>query len=488
MAHIVRGMYYEGLDSIPDWKREIAQLNKERIGFLLEPRILEHIVVFFYHLIGKEALWIPRIISAVFWIIGGIFLYLIAKNLFNPEAATISIIFYLFLPFSISASRSFQPDPMMIMLVLISLYSIIRYSQILSWTTLIIAAIVSSSAIIIKPYSVFLLYGTFVSLAICKNGLKSLIKRDSIIFFLVSILPGLLYYFSGIILGKGLIKEHTRVTFLPHLLLQPYFWKDWLAMIGRVTGWCAFLIGLFSLAMVKERFQRFILLGLWVGYFFFGLFFTYHIHTHDYYQLQLIPVIALSLAGSGYSVTRRYSKISHLVIIVLFSLITFAGYPFYKQGRDLNGFGKYVAYLTGANPYIYSFFKEGYDKKIEMYQEIGEIVKHSKETLFLTKNFGRSLTYHGLLSGLPWPTSSSLRERREVGIPIPDKSEVFSTDYLLIRTHGEYIKYRPEYFIVTDFQEFRYQPELRSFLDTNFPLIAGSEDYLIYDLRKRNRS
>lgn len=485
MAHIVRGMYYEDLDSIPEWKREIAQINKERIGFLLEPRILEHIVVFLYHIIGREAPWIPRVLSSIFWIIGGIFLWFIAKNLFNSASALVSVIFYLFLPFSISASRSFQPDPMMIMLVLISLYSIIRYSQILSWPALMIAAIVSSFAIIIKPYSIFLIYGAFVSLAIYKNDLRSLIKRGSIIFFLISILPGSLYYFFGIILGKGLLKEHTQITFLPHLLLQPYFWKDWLAMIGRVTGWCAFLIGLFSLAMVKERFQRFILLGLWVGYFFFGLLFTYHIHTHDYYQLQLIPVIALSLAGFGHSLIKRYQKMSQVIIIIIVvSLITFAGYPFYKHGKDLKGFNKYMAYLTGANPYIYSFFKESYDKKIEMYKEIGKIVEHSRETIFLTSDFGRSLTYHGELSGLPWPTSLSLREREKVNIPIPDRGELFNINYLTIRTHGKYIKYKPDYFIITELEEFKRQQDLMDFLNSNFPLIAKKDEYLIYDLRK----
>ncbi len=487
MAHTVRGMYYEDLDSIPEWKREIAKINKERIGFLLEPRILEHIVVFLYRVAGKEALWIPRVVSSIFWIMGGIFLYLIARNLFSAGPAIISIIFYLFLPFSISASRSFQPDPMMIMLILISIYGVIQYSRTSSWMTLMITTIVSSFAIIIKPYSIFPIYGTFISLAIYRGGFKSLFKKDSALFFLISILPGSSYYLLGILSGKGLIKEHTQVTFLPHLLLQPYFYKDWLAMIGRVTGWIAFLLGLFSLVVVREGVHKFMLFGLWIAYFAFGLFFTYHIHTHDYYQLQLIPVIALSLSGFGYYLIKKYQEIPQVIIIIIvLSLIPLTGYPFYKQGKDLKGFNKYIAYLTGANPYIYSFFKNNYGREVAMYKEIGEIVNHGRENVFLTSDFGRALTYHGVLSGLPWPTSLSLRERQEVNIPIPDDSELFNVNYLTIRTHGRYIKYKPDYFIVTDLEEFKRQQNLVNFLNSNFPLITAKDGYLIYDLRKKN--
>ncbi|GAB4534964.1 MAG: hypothetical protein Fur0020_01970 [Thermodesulfovibrionia bacterium] len=487
MAHITRGMYYSGLDEISEWKKEIALINKERMGFELEPRILERVIVFLYGLIGGERLWIPRVLSSIFWITGGIFLYLMTRALCGVLASVVTLMFYLFLPFSVSASRSFQPDPMMMMLSIISVYGIIRYFKTSSWITLMITAMVSSLAIIIKPYSIFFIYGAFASLGIQKDGLRFLIGRDSVAFFLISIIPGASYYLSGILFGKGLIREHTQVTFLPHLLIRPYFYKDWTAMIGRVTGWIAFLIGIVSLIVVKKGYQRSLLFGLWAGYFIFGLLFTYHIHTHDYYQLFLIPIVSLSLGGVGHSLMENYKRSSWLILVILF-LMAFVGYPFYKQGKDLKGANKYIAYLTGSNPYINSFFKEDYDRVIEMYKEIGEIVGHSKDTVFLTSDFGRSLTYHGELSGLPWPTSESLRERQEVNVPIPDKSEVFNTNYLTIRTHGRYIRYKPDYFIITDLKEFERQQDLMDFLNSNFPLIVAKEDFLIYDLRKMKGS
>jgi hypothetical protein len=482
MAHIVRAMYYEDITGIPEWKKKIVNLNKERIGFLLEPRILEHVVLFLYRIYGDEALWIPRILSSVFWLIGGVFLYLMVRDMFDFKSGFISLVYYLFLPFSITASRSFQPDPMMLMFLIAGLYGICQYFKSPAFYKLIISAVPSTLAIILKPYSVFLICGAFVFLTIKKHGLRSLLNVNSIFFISIIILPGAIYYLSGIISAKGLIKEHTSVTFLPHLLIKPYFYKDWFAMIGRVTGWIAFALGALSLLMIKDRLHRFLLYGLWIGYIIFGLLFTYHIHTHDYYQLPLIPVVALSLGGLGHHLINS-RRIPGFIIIGILSLVAFIGYPFYKAGRDMSGVNKYIVYVTGASPYLYSFLKGDYNREIRMYKEIGKVVNHSAETVFLTSDFGRSLSYYGELSGLPWPNSSSLRERREAGVPIPEPSEIYNKDYLLIRTHGKYIRYRPDYFIITDFEEFERQQDLKKFLYSNFPVFSRGEGYLIFDLR-----
>jgi hypothetical protein len=45
--------------------------------------------------------------------------------------------------------------------------------------------------------------------------------------------------------------------------------------------------------------------------------------------------------------------------------------------------------------------------------------------------------------------------------------------------------YSPEYFIVTDMDEYRGQPELDDFLNKNFPVLEPANRYVIFDLRKR---
>ncbi len=70
---VARAYYFESLKSIPEWRRQVARLNMQRV-ILLEPRIVERIASFAYRIAGGEHLWIPRVLSSIFWLIRGIFL------------------------------------------------------------------------------------------------------------------------------------------------------------------------------------------------------------------------------------------------------------------------------------------------------------------------------------------------------------------------------------------------------------------------------
>jgi 4-amino-4-deoxy-L-arabinose transferase-like glycosyltransferase len=96
---------------------------------VLEPPITEYIVSVLYRLIGKEEFWYSRYLTNAFWLIGGIFFYKTIKFLISPETAFIGTAYYLFIPMGIIISRSFQPDSLMMMMFLISLYYITSISM-----------------------------------------------------------------------------------------------------------------------------------------------------------------------------------------------------------------------------------------------------------------------------------------------------------------------------------------------------------------------
>jgi hypothetical protein len=489
LAHNTRAPYLESQESVPGWRKEIARINKKRMGFEIEAPILDNAVVFGYRIMGGEHLWMPRVLSSIFWIIGGIFLYLIALRLSSSGAALFSAAFYLFLPFGISASRSFQPDPLMIMLFIVSLYMILIFYEKPSFIRLTAAVAFSSFAMLIKPYCIFLIYGAFISIAFHRQGIrKSFTNRNFLMFLLLSPLPGAFYYISGLLTHGAFLQEHAQASFLPHLLMKPYFWKDWLAMIARVVGLVPFVGALIGLFAISKGLSKTFLIGLWTGYCIFGLFFTFHIHTHDYYQLQLIPVVALTL---GLAASQFASKLifyrKYIIIIVVFLSFVLLGIIYnvnYIKRHEDSRYLKIFGYFMGINPQFYKFIDGDFEKEVKAAQEIGTIVHHSTNTIFLTSDYGRSLTYHGELSGLPWPTSTSFEERKDRGIRVAQKEELYNGRYFVIRTHAKFIRYTPDYFIITDFEEFRKQPDLIDFLKENYPLLSRSDDYLIYDLHK----
>lgn len=468
----------------------MARINAQRMGFGLEPRILEYMAVLGYRLVGGEYLWIPRVLSSIFWMIGGVFIYLIAEKMFSPGSALFSTVFYLFQPFGITASRSFQPDPMMVMLLITSIYLVWRYYEEPSKLKILYAAIISALAFLIKPYSVFLIYGAFFAITIAKRGLRKIpVSLDVLIFIIISLVPAGTYYLYGLYADIGFLQEHSQASFMPQLLHKFYFWKGWLALIFYTVGLLPLLAAVAGLFMFRNETARFLLYGLWIGYFVFGLFFTYHIHTHEYYHLPFIPVIALSMGPMGVSVINqlydnRLFKKRIFLIFALTIVIVVAGASAVR-GVYLSGNKKQIktlGYVLGINPEFYSFLAKDFTNEVKIAQEIGDIVGHSTKTVFLTSDYGRSLAYHGELSGLPWPTTLSLKERRDRGLPDLPKDELFGEHYLTIRTHGKYIKYTPDFFIITAFDEFEKQKDLKEYLETNFPLLAKSNDYLIFDL------
>src|SRR6266496_6404072 len=104
-----RGLYYETQpDGVPTWQLETA-IRMARLKADVEPVVFERLVAFTYRFTGEQ-LWIARIYSSLFWLIGGIFLFILLHKLISFDGALFSTTYYLFFPFAIIASRSFQPD------------------------------------------------------------------------------------------------------------------------------------------------------------------------------------------------------------------------------------------------------------------------------------------------------------------------------------------------------------------------------------------
>ncbi len=455
---------------------------------IIEPPIIELVASFAYYTFGGEYLWVPRLLSAVFWMVGGAFLYLIAKKITSPGAAVFSLFFYLFVPFSVLPSRAFMPDPLMIMMLLISIFTILRYHEQPSKRRLVIAATASSLAVLTKPgICFFQIFGAFISLAIYREGIRrSLTSLHLLIFAALSLLPVGLYYLYGTFIGEFL-QGQVQDKVVPGLLLREAFWIDWLDKIKVVVGYFALVGALLGVLLARAGSPRALMIGLWVGYFLFGLVFTFHIKSHDYYSLQLIPVVALSLGPIGALVMgylgqmdwRSYGRLAVLGLFFLAVALSVVEYRhtilgIVQQAQGGAFPGRYVGQTTTAD----------YEARAKAYQEIGEVVDHSPRTLFLAPEFGYSLMYHGRLSGEYWPPPGRRKQPRGSQ---PGTEERFN---------ALYSEHSPEYFIViprfterdrrADFWESEEYKDLRDLLTENFSAVVEDDDYVVFDLRKKD--
>ena len=296
-ALIARGMYYENLDNAPEWQREIA-LAQWKAEPHVEPQILERLVAMTYQILGSELLWVARLYSILFWIIGGFFLYLLAKDLAGEQGALVSLIFYLFLPYGALASRSFQPDPWLVCMIITALWSMNYWVKEKTWKRALLAGLLSGLAILVKSTAVFFIGGAWLGIVLSDPGLlKALRSKQVWSIAILSILPYIFYHIYGVYLA-GFLQQEFNLRFFPEMWSDLVFYLQWNGEISSVIGFAWFLLALMNTLLVKKDSLRGMMYGLWAGYFIYGLTLPYHIATHDYYQLPLIPVVALGL-GAG---------------------------------------------------------------------------------------------------------------------------------------------------------------------------------------------
>jgi 4-amino-4-deoxy-L-arabinose transferase-like glycosyltransferase len=455
---IARGYYFDSSTSIPERERQVAISSRQKQG-ILEPPIMELLVSIGYRFLGGEHFWLPRLLSSVFWLIGGAFLYLIGKRIADEHSALFGTAFYLFLPFAVVASRSFQPDPLMVMLLLAAVFAILRYHDGPSNARLMGAAIVSSLAFLVKPHSVFAILAAFTAIAIYRQGIRrAIISQTLLVFVTIILLPTITIYIYNVVTGRFFPHEAWK-TLLPQVWMSSFFWRSWINNIGLTVGFIPFIGALLGLLFFRDGLSRSLVMGLWTGYVIFGLALNYNFAAHDYYQLQLIPIVGLSLGPiialvmNHLNHTRpqfhwRVAAWSALSLALVFSVAV-------ARSRLVNADG---------------------DHKVRIQREIGELVNHSTKTIFLSGDYGVPLEYHGLLSGSPWPLASDLEWEHLAGLKSQTARERFNTWFA---------KASPEYFIVDNLTEFEQQKDLKQFLVKNFAALAQSEQYIIFDLRRK---
>jgi len=454
---IARAYYFDRSASVPEWVKHVARSSAQKQG-ILEPPILEFLVSWGYHAVGGERLWLAPLLSSLFWLIGGCCLYRIGERIAGADSALFSVAFFLFLPFAVVASRTFQPDPLMVMLMVASVWAVLRYHDTPSRSRLAIAALCSASAFLVKPASIFMILGAFGALEIRRRGVRSaLTSRASLVFVTTTLLPTLSAYAFGLFTGRFLLGEAQK-TLLPRLWTTPFFWRSWLDNIHLTVGLTAFVMALLGLLLLRTGVPRTLMVGLWLGYVTFGLAFNYNFATHDYYQLPLIPLVALTLGPimaliidqiRQVHAERRWRIATSMVLVLALALSV-------RTAR---------ARLSAADAW----------QRVSTEQEIGQVVEHSTKTIFLSSDYGVPLEYHGLLSGAAWPLRDDFEWERLAGVSTLAAEERFEAGFAAASA---------EYFIVEDLRELERQDDLKQFL-SRFPIVSQNDRYVIYRLRPK---
>jgi hypothetical protein len=462
-----RGMYYETLPDIPEWQREFA-VQQWKTKVTIEPEIMERLAAFIYRYTGEQ-LWIPRLVSSVVWLVGGIFIYLLARDLVSVDGAVLALAFYLFMPYGILASRSFQPDPLMVTLIVAFWWLFHRWAIFPlplqgegsgvreNWLLAILAGLIGGLAIFVKFVAVFFVIGGALGALLGSFKLRVLVRDPQVwIIGLLGILPGAAWILYGKLVA-GLFSGDMSGRFIPSLLASPLFYIQWQTKAAAVAGGIGIMLGLLGLFLVRKRDARAFLLGLWGAYLVFGLYFNYHISTHDYYSLPLIAIVAVSLASLG----DRF-----------FAHLREAASP-YREAAGWARSAIFVVLLYGVLSTVWAVRNEmksvDYRPQAARWAEIRETLGAGASFVVLTEDYGNSLAYWGWLKAPLWPSSGDLYQADVRGNQ-RDIENLFAE-----------ITAQKAFFLVTDLEDFAKQPGLQAELSI-YPILEQGDGYLIYDL------
>jgi 4-amino-4-deoxy-L-arabinose transferase-like glycosyltransferase len=462
---VARDIYYSFLPTATTEQRELASSFARSVG-QYEPPVTESIVAVTYLLTGGENFAVARVWSTLFWLLAGITLFDLARRAISPWAALLALAYYLVLPFSVQASRSFQPDPLMTSAFVIGIYFLYRWSESSgvqelapvsgshkpdskkeNWKWAILAGVFLGLATFVKIVIAFFVGGAAIALVLFT--LKKDFGKSKQVWAMAAlmIVPALIFY---VLLHHGRSTEYffAWTVTLIKLITSTDFYSKWLAFIGGLFGLTIIFLSFVGALLAPPR-LRWLLISLWIGYLLYGLTLPFQMYTHSYYHIQLIPIIALGLAAAlkplieSASTQSRVGRVGFIALIVA-----------------MIGYQSWVARSV--------LVAEDFRHEPAFWKQVGDTIPADVDVIALTQDYGFRLMQWGWRKVSLWPLSTDLSEARGGNQDNDDFASL---------TEGK------EYFLVTAFGQLDKQPHLKEIL-AQYPIAAEGDGYVLYDLRK----
>jgi 4-amino-4-deoxy-L-arabinose transferase-like glycosyltransferase len=456
---VARNIYYSLLPSATNEQRELAASFERAVG-QYEPPVSETLVALTWLVTGGENYAAARVWGTLFWLAAGVALFDLMRRTTSPWAALVGLAFYLVLPFSVQASRSFQPDPLMTSAFVAGIYFLYRWSESYlllplgegqgmraTWKWAILAGIFLGLATFVKIVIAFFV-GT-AAIALVLFTLKKDFWKSKQVWAMAAlmVLPALLFY---VILHHGRSTEYffAWTVTLINLITSTDFYSKWLVFIGSLFGLTMIFLSLVG-ALISIPRLRWLLISLWIGYLLYGLTLPFQMYTHSYYHIQLIPILALGLASA---VNPLVEKISGLGL-----------------GWRVSIIGLVVA-IVGYHSWVARsvLIAEDFRHEPAFWKGVGDAIPADADVIALTQDYGYRLMLFGWRKVDLWRLSTDLSEARGGEQNASDFADLTADE---------------EYFLVTAFGQLEKQPDLKKILE-QYPIAAQGDGYILYDLRK----
>jgi 4-amino-4-deoxy-L-arabinose transferase-like glycosyltransferase len=449
-AAFARALYQQMLPNTDPAQRQ-SIISTDTV--MTEPPITEALVAVSYLVAGGEYLWIARLWTTLFWVVGGLALFALVRRMTSADGAVIALGYYLLLPFGITTTRAFLPEPFMIMWILLALYAIVRWVETSTWKWAVGAGVFCGLAVLSKVFAAFPLIPAFALVVLVSFGLRRTLTNVQfwLIVVLAAIIPAAYYIFPNPQSGGSYLA--TWVLPYTHRLLDISFYITWLHYLNGNFDLAVVLIAAASIIILEKRWRA-MCIGLWVGYGLLGAAVPELVYSHLYYSLVLVPVVAISLGPISAFLIGKISEQGRLWHILFLGLALVAvGYSVFMSRKET------VAV--------------DYRQKALQWQELGARLPRGK-IIALVEDYATPLMYYSNRYIAVYPYSWDHEMGAMAGHAFDENAD--NLDYFNSEVKGY------SYFLVTMFDQFDSQPYLKRILYDRYPIFEQGSWYVVFDL------
>ncbi len=323
-----------------------------------------------------------------------ILLAYLVTELAGPTSGLLAGFFYAILPYSIYYGRTILPDTMMVFFSVLSLFFLVRAEARRSralWVEIFLSALSAALALLAKPMAVFLLLPSFYLLW-RKFSLSKQLLIGLFVYWLIAALP-LLWWRQWISQFPEGIASFLWLLNAGNIRFKGA-WFHWLFAVRlgdlMLGFWGLVPLGLGLLARPSRRegaFFRWLLLG---AVLYLTIFAAGNVR-HDYYQILIVPVVAIYIAKGYDSLLKNNSfslparglmGIVTASFLLAFSWFTIRTYYWINRpeiveagqmaDKILPKYAKVIAPYNGDTSFLYQTNRQGWpigfdiEKKIKM--------------------------------------------------------------------------------------------------------------------------
>ncbi len=334
-ASVTRIYLTQGLDVLHPKYHDLSLLqtgfnNPEGYRFVEFPvfNIIHYGFVMLMPFLSLEIL--GRLVSVISSLGSICAIFYLGKKYLGVPGGLLSAFFLAFLPYNIFFSRVILPDPLSVMFGLLGLSFLTAWSEKEKTSTLIISACLFALALLVKPFAGFYFIAVLWIL-LQKYTFSSLLTHKPVwIFGVISLLP-LLIWRQWISQFPEGIPFYTWMFNLEVIRFKPAFWR-WIfgERIGQMIlgSWGVGILFFGLLTRAKLHKEYFVLAMALSGFLYLSIIAAANVR-HDYYQIFIIPAIALLLAR-GVLALWSNQLVSMAKLITVFSIIFMIGFSAYE--------------------------------------------------------------------------------------------------------------------------------------------------------------